>query len=167
MALALPIRLVRSLALAVAGSAAVGASLAVPLGAPEILARATTTPLLLLGVPLLMLPSLYVASGMAGVPLALRDDDAKGTAGTIAHRAGVALLCFAPAMLFLVVSIDMVAAQRLLQWAAVVLSAGAVVHVLRDELKTEGDPHIGLAVFLGWAGCVVAIQVGLRAASSI
>jgi hypothetical protein len=152
-----PVSHVRTALLAVTGPALVGAALGMPFGLSRLLSQAAAVPAIVVGLSVLMIPALYIATTLIGVApaaerVAAASVSALGAAGTV-------LLGLAPATLFLIAT----SRTTLVVWVLgfLVLSAGmlASLRILFSDLfSTSGARLRALPVFLIWT--VVTLGLG-------
>lgn len=151
----------QSIALALAGPAAAGAAAGFRSGALETVRLGAALPATVIGVAVLTLPALYVATTYVGASPSL---DRLSSAALAALRdAGIALLGLAPALLFLAATSDVDHARA---WSGVAFAASAFVTVRalsRGVGLGAGSELSHRAVFGAWALVSVAIG-GLLAA---
>jgi len=139
----------------VAGWSAAGACLGLPLGTLPLLERALQVPAAALGATVLMLPALYIGSALCGVQSGLRQVVASTA---LALRAsGVFLLGLAPALAFLLVTIQGPAAAGILFNGALLLAAVLGLRRLHAVLLGE-RAESGLLLFGAW--CAVLVGLG-------
>lgn len=115
------VKSVIDLLIVIAGTAVVGAILGMPEGAPVLLERAMITPLILVGVVLLMIPPLYIASALLQVA-APAPEFLQSTTHAL-RSSGLVLLGLAAPLAFLVVTSAHLTSVWLLGSGVVGLSA--------------------------------------------
>jgi len=136
--------------LAIAGPAAAGAAVGMPLGTKQLLAHAIAVPGIIVGVTVFMIPALYIATTLAGVsPPAARV--ARAALGGL-RSTGVLLLGVSPALLFLLITtpvgfLSLLLIGTVLAGAAVV-GMRALYSLLFDG---TGSPARSIPVFAGWS----------------
>lgn len=136
--------------IAVAGPAAAGAAVGLPLGTRQMLAHAAAVPGIIVGVTVFMIPALYIATTLAGVsPPAAR----VGRAALGGLRStGILLLGISPALLFLLTTTPVGLLSLLL--IAVVLLGSALIglRALYSLLFDGAASHArSIPVFAGWS----------------
>jgi hypothetical protein len=148
------------LLVAVAGPAAVGAALGIPLGAREMAHDLVALPLVIAGVTLVMAPALYVATTLSGAaPSATQFAEACGRG---LRACGIVLLGLAPPLLFLL-STSAAAPDLVTALGVMAVAAGtcAALRVVGTAVVGEGGRRFrSMGLFAVWA--LISLAIGLR-----
>mgnify|MGYP001210804561 CR=1 FL=1 len=149
---------IASLVMALAGPAAIGASIGLPNGAAPMLRQLLAIPAILVGTSLFMLPALYIASSLVGIAPSASSVLSSWIAAQ--RDAGVLLLGLAPACLFLLATSQSVAATWLLGSAAVCAGACLSLRTIHSGLFVDVPRVKSVPLFSAWAA--VALGLGIH-----
>jgi len=149
-----PVRALGAL-LAVAGPAAIGASLGLRADVPTLLSNAAWMPLIVLGVMALMLPGLYIASAFADIAPPARDV-ARGALRAL-EALGLCALGLAPALAFLVSTSTSAVTNLVLGHVVLALAAMLGLTAFYRSLFADRPAVRAVPLFGFWALLTVAI----------
>lgn len=144
--------------IALAGPAAAGAVIGVPLGSRQILVQAATVPAAIVGVTAFMVPALYIASTLAGISPPAQEVGRAVLGGL--RSTGLLLLGLSPALLFLLTTTPNELLSLLLIALALLGAAAVGMRALYGLLFGPSVPRLrSLPVYGGW----VLVCLGLAA----
>jgi hypothetical protein len=147
----------RTALVALAGPALLGAALGMPFGLPKLLSEAAMVTAIVVGLSVLMIPALYIATTLVGA--APSADQVGASAASALRAGGTLLLGLAPATLFLIATSQTHVIVWILGFLVLSVSMIASLRILFSDLFTTPTARLrALPVFLIWS--IVSLGLG-------